>query len=70
MIGKPLTNDEIMDKYRGVYPFLKEESLGELRECNRRFLFIAFRQIERLKREGKWLTNTQGETRNSADRQI
>jgi len=45
---------KILDHYRRLYPFLSEEDIAGLRECHRNLIRLGMRQIERLKREGKW----------------
>lgn len=59
MERRPLTDEQILEKYRGLYPYLSEDQIAELRDRNRRLLLITFRQIDRLKHEGRWPQKSQ-----------
>jgi hypothetical protein len=59
-----LTDEQILAKYRRLYPYLTEEQVAEVRDRNRRLLLLAFRQIDRLKSSSQWRPDAkQGDSR-------
>lgn len=60
----------ILALYREIYPCWSEEEIEELRDCNRRLLTLAMKQIDRLKREGRWPTDGGDEIRVKSEQTV